>query len=191
MAHRTARPSNPGRRPSSTHEKGGLIKPPTCPINRDRYIDARGTTAAIYTRAIPPTPILEDERAAFWVRARQAFEASEEGLPPAVIDNALQQIELVDVLPYFARIQAGPEATIWVQRVPALDQLDFLDLSVSSSERWGGRIWDVFDREGRFLGATELPSGFDLKTIWNDEIYGVGETEAGAEQVVRLRISQE
>ena len=37
MAHRTARPSNPGRRPSSTHEKGGLIKPSTCPINRDRY----------------------------------------------------------------------------------------------------------------------------------------------------------
>ncbi|MCH8255181.1 MAG: CRISPR-associated endonuclease Cas1, partial [Gemmatimonadetes bacterium] len=40
MAHRTARPSNPGRRPSGTHEKGGLIKPPTCPINRDRYTNA-------------------------------------------------------------------------------------------------------------------------------------------------------
>ena len=41
MVDRTARPSNPGRGPSSPHEKGGLIKPPTCPRNQDRYTTAK------------------------------------------------------------------------------------------------------------------------------------------------------
>jgi hypothetical protein len=151
-------------------------------------LDPTGALTALYSRAIPPTPISEDQRAAFWIRWRELFEASEEGIPPAVIDQLLQQLELVDVLPYFARIEPGPEATIWVQRVPAPDQINPLDLNVFSSERWGGRKWDVFNRQGHFMGAAELPSGFELKTIWNDEIYGVGETAGGAQQVVRLRV---
>lgn len=154
-------------------------------------LDPTGALTAVYSRAIPPTPISEDERAAFWVRLREIFETSEEGIPPAVIDQALQQIELVDVLPFFARIEPGPEATIWVQRVPTPDQINPRDLNVSSSERWGGRTWDVFDRQGHFMGATELPTGFELKTIWNNEIYGVGETAGGAQQVVRLRVGRE
>jgi hypothetical protein len=38
VAARAARLSDPSRGPSSTRPSGGVIKPPDCPKNRDRYI---------------------------------------------------------------------------------------------------------------------------------------------------------
>ena len=55
-------------------------------------------------------------------------------------------------------------------------------------EEAGSPDWDVFDREGRFLGVVTMPPRFRPSLFLDDTIYGVWRDELDVQYVVRLRI---
>lgn len=55
-------------------------------------------------------------------------------------------------------------------------------------EDLGAPAWDVFDAEGRFLGAVTMPERFAPGLFRDDKIHGVWRDELNVEYVVRLRI---
>lgn len=72
------------------------------------------------------------------------------------------------------------ERNLWVELVvPFADEAD------------AGRIFDIFDAEGRFLGTIRLPFALTREPIVRDGMmYGVTSDEAGVEYVVRARIEK-
>lgn len=50
------------------------------------------------------------------------------------------------------------------------------------------RTWDVFDAEGRLLGAAQLPPRFTPLRTHGDAVYGVERDELGVNHVLRVRV---
>jgi hypothetical protein len=53
----------------------------------------------------------------------------------------------------------------------------------------GAPEWDVFDRQGRFLGVLTMPSRFQPLRVVDDRVYGVQRDELDVQHVVRLRVT--
>jgi hypothetical protein len=82
------------------------------------------------------------------------------------------------VYPPLDRLQPATDGTVWVFR------------TVSG----GASAVDVFDRNGHYLGAPELPIDFDrvsVHVITDEHLYGVTKDDLGVDYVVRLRIVRE
>jgi hypothetical protein len=91
-----------------------------------------------------------------------------------------------DFYPAYQRLAFGPVGTIWVQRVQPVTELTEEELKNWQNAR--APEWDVFDSEGRFLGAVIMPRRFTPMEFRGDKIYGVWRHESGVEYVVRLRV---
>lgn len=110
------------------------------------------------------------------------------GMSEDAIARSFQRFAFVppDTLPPIAALAGGPDGSIWVQRTRPIERMTTtprLDVLLA-----GGPVWDVFDREGRFLGSVTLPPGFTLKRIRGQSVYGVHTDELDVQRVVRLAI---
>jgi len=90
-------------------------------------------------------------------------------------------------------LAAGPVGTIWVQHVQPPSELSDETLASSRQdhvvENFGAPGWEVFDRDGRFLGVVDMPEQFKPILFRHDVIYGVSRDELNVEYVVRLHIA--
>lgn len=109
-------------------------------------------------------------------------------LSTAEVDIAMQMIEVPVALPFFARIETGPDRTLWVQRVPELSSLNPLNLNVKSATSWGGYVWDVLGVDGVLQGSITFRRDFILKTVHEREVYGVVTAVGRADRVVRYLV---
>lgn len=115
------------------------------------------------------------------------------GDPEEHIRSQLSQVDdiyiLPERLPAFTGFAAGPEGTIWVRRALPVEAMTshLLGPRAPLREFWSAN-WDVFSREGRFLGEVRLPPQFTLFRIKDRFIYGMETDELGVQRVVRLRI---
>lgn len=122
-------------------------------------------------------------------RVRQMLRklVQDRGQPAQVADMMLQQMSFAESYPVFAGFLAGPTGTLWVQRIA-----DARELAVESMEDFqdlGSPNWDVFDRQGRFLGTVRMPDRFQPMTWEGDALYGVQRDELDVQSVVRLRLN--
>jgi hypothetical protein len=91
-----------------------------------------------------------------------------------------------DFVPAFGRIAAGPEGTIWVQRIRPV--ADLLEEGQPDFTHPGASEWDVFDSEGRLLGVVTMPPRFIPTEFRGNKIYGVLRDESDVSYAVRLRV---
>ncbi len=61
-----------------------------------------------------------------------------------------------------SRVCCGPRGSLWLQKVR---ELSYMSEKERESYSVGGLVpgepaWDVFDREGRYLGVVEIPLSF-------------------------------
>ena len=110
------------------------------------------------------------------------------GMSEDAIAGSFQRFAFVppDTLPPVAALAGGSDGTIWVQRTLPIERMTatpILDALLA-----GGPVWDVLDREGRFLGSVTLPPRFTLKRISGQSVYGVHTDELDVQRVVRLAI---
>jgi hypothetical protein len=95
-----------------------------------------------------------------------------------------------DTVPPLGRLATGRDGSVWVQRRDlgdvALDQYramySFFDNAPADASRW-----DVFDRDGRFVRAVELPARFLPFVVTLDTATGVYTDELGVQYVIRYR----
>jgi hypothetical protein len=110
----------------------------------------------------------------------------ETGMSEEAIAGSFERFAFVppDTLPPIAAVAGGPDGSLWVQRTVPIERMTatpVLDALLA-----GGPDWDVFDRQGGFLGAVTLPLGFTLKRIRGYAVYGVQTDEFDAQRVMRL-----
>lgn len=132
-------------------------------------VDADGDTLRTITRPFTPLPVTAADRE----RARDELAwFTERG---GRIDLSL----LPGTKPAAVGFFLDDEGDIWVERV--------------TDPAEAGRVHDVFDPEGRFLGTVTLPfplAGTPFPIVRDGMLYGVTEDELGVQYVVRARIEK-
>ena len=109
--------------------------------------------------------------------------------PPEAMAQFLSMLKFAPSYPAFQQMMGGIDGTIWVQQIQALSQLppeareDFNPMTDLASPRW-----DVFDREGRYLGVVTMPARFQPVTFAGDKIYGIQRDELDVQYIVVLRV---
>jgi hypothetical protein len=125
----------------------------------------------------------------------------EQGVPSGRAAEIRSRIRFEDHYPAFRRLNCGPEETVLVQRVRPLREIDaaervLLRAGPRSPRPPGEPEWDVFDRNGRWLGSIVaswdgewMAARFvrDAATgVWY--VYGVERDELDVDHVVGWRI---
>jgi hypothetical protein len=133
-------------------------------------LDARGDTLRSFSRQYDPLPVT----AADIQSVREDFERfTGEG---SGIDLTL----LPDTKPPVAGFFLDDHDHVWLERVTTEPELS-------------GRLYDVFDPRGRFLGTVTLPfplSGVPRPGAYGQRIYGVTTDSLGVQYVVRARVER-
>jgi hypothetical protein len=136
-------------------------------------IDLRGPDDSVHTvisKSSPPRPVTDQDKALFQDLMRDALTRMD--LSPSAVKRQIDNLSYGSAFPAFNRIMEGPEGTTLVQRIDELRAIETLDLSEEMSRRLGSRTWDVFGREGRFLGTIDLPARFS-PMVWRPAaVYG-------------------
>jgi hypothetical protein len=150
---------------------------------------ANGEPTQIVQRDVTPTETTEQDRENVIHGLAQLFA----GLFGQPVAETAQQMRAMasfrDVLPAFQQLAASGDGTLWVQQVQppgtwTQDQIASFDPDAG----FGGLTWDVFDGEGRYLGALDMPDRFDPILFTPDHVYGVWRDELDVQYVQVLDI---
>jgi len=76
-------------------------------------------------------------------------------------------------------IRTGPDGTIWVERARAVEEFGLEALRVGEAAGIGSNEWEVYGRDGSFLGTAKLPSNFEVHEFVGPLVYGVEVDEMG------------
>jgi hypothetical protein len=112
-----------------------------------------------------------------------------QGVPPQALSQLTNMIQFAEFYPAYANLMGGPENTMWVQRVRTASEAAASGESFDPQQGDGGsRTWDVFDGDGRYLGALDLPERFQPMHVAGNAIYGVGRDDLDVQYVVKLQL---
>lgn len=120
----------------------------------------------------PNAALTDGERTFLRRRFREIY--LDNGFPLARVDELVAGMHFTEAYPAFVTISCGPGGSVWV--MPARP---VRDLSPEEKETfWVGPtaeaspVFDVFDREGHYLGRVPLPDGFWPRRFHADRLYG-------------------
>ena len=151
-----------------------------------RY-DRRGDLRRVITMPHEPRQISDRDIRAFFAYLDRAWLAA--GVPPSRLEANHRRVSFADHFPAFAAIHSGYDGTVWVQPVRAPGDMTDAEIErYNFIEDFGARDWDVFDREGRFLGQVAMPARFQPRLFVEDVIYGVARDDLDVQYVVRVRV---
>ena len=147
-----------------------------------------GSLEAMVTRdSWAPSPPTAEEEATLLDLMRDKMAML--GGSRSVVDNL--PVEQPERLPAITMVRTGPDGTLWVQRRGPVEEIHAMALNAPDPPTaWGGREWDVFDTDHRFLGTLEMPERFRLSRITDEAVYGVAADALGSESVIRLRMER-
>jgi hypothetical protein len=154
---------------------------------RIRSYDRDGVLRRIISKPSEPRPITDRDIRAFFSYLDRAWLAA--GVPPSRLAVNHRRVSFAEMFPAFAVFHVGPQGTIWVQRVQApgdlsdeaIEQYNFI-------EDFGAAEWDVFDRNGRFLGVVTMPGRFQPRLFTEEAVYGVARDELDVQYLTRLQV---
>jgi hypothetical protein len=99
--------------------------------------------------------------------------------------------------PFFRNLMTGADGRIWV-RLHTPSERREIPPPASAEPGTPPRIvwrdpqrWDVFEADGRYLGAVDMPGDFTFHFARGDHVWGVTCDELGVNYVVRMRIEPE
>lgn len=154
------------------------------------YYDRTGSLTRIVAFPAERSPITERDIRAFFAYLDRAW--LDAGVPPSRLPANHRRVHFAEFLPAFSVFHIGFRGSLWVQPVqpPGLLSDEEIEL-YNFVEDFGGGDWDVFDRDGRFVGIVSMPRRFSPRTFMGDKIYGVWRDDLDVQYVLRLRIMEE
>lgn len=108
------------------------------------------------------------------------------GSRPEALAEFRARAEFADVFPAYKQLREGMDGTLWIQAVAPVRSMGIdafrrqLDLGTAE--------WDVFNREGLFLGRVVMTDRFSPLRFREDRIYGVWRDEVDVPYLMVLRI---
>lgn len=147
--------------------------------------DPTGQLERVVTKSFEQKPLRDSDRRALRERIRESY-----GRGPLSADREqmIRTMEFGTHFPAFANLFGGPHGTLWVQRalqVSAFGPDDHVEFGLHA---FATPEYDIFDREGRYLGTMTPPNGFDPMMARGEHIYGVQRDDLDVQYVVRLRV---
>ena len=152
--------------------------------------NAAGDVEQIVTKPFTPREVSEDHadrmrEAIIEIARRQAGRP----LPPQAIQMMRTNMHFAEHYPVMGFISAGPDSTIWIQQVRSVADLSEDELANFNIQLdLASPNWDVFDSEGRYLGAVTMPGRIQLFAMKNGHFYGVMRDDLDVQYVVRLKL---
>jgi hypothetical protein len=159
-------------------------------VNNDYRIgmyDRSSSLSRILSKPYEPVPVTERDLRAFWGYLDRAW--LNNGVSPSRLPELHSRVGFAEFYPAFMSIQIGYRGTIWVQLIQTPGDLTDEELErYNFIEEFGSPNWDVFDREGKFLGVVTMPPRFQPRLFHEDKIYGVWRDDLDVQYVMWLRI---
>jgi hypothetical protein len=90
--------------------------------------------------------------------------------------------------PAYVAIRVDDAGRIWVQRPLTGADMQAGEGSGYRPSSPGGRRWDVFTKEGRYLAEVVFPRGFRMKQFWKGDAYGFLVDADGSMTVRRISV---
>jgi len=138
----------------------------------------------IIRRAWERKPVTDADKQAFMKLLGEQM--SSMGAPPETVEMLTSSMSFADYYPAFTNLLGGPGNTIWVQRVQtAADMDEGVEFNVQDM---GSPKWDVFDRDGRYLGEVTLPDRYTPIRFIGDRIWGVWRDDLDVQYVKALTV---
>jgi len=155
---------------------------------RVAYYDRNGSLQRIVSMPSKPTPITDRDIRAFFSYLDRAW--LDAGVPPSRLAMNHEAVHFAEFLPAFASFHTGFQGSLWVQPVQAPGLLSDEEIELYNFiEDFGAPEWDLFDRDGRYMGKVTMPPRFTPRTFLGDGIYGVARDDLDVQYVVRLRVT--
>lgn len=111
----------------------------------------------------------------------------DQGMNAQALAMMSQALNFAEFYPAYANLMAGPGGTLWIQRIQTPDEVMELGDAFDIQDM-GSATWDVFDPDGRLLGAVRMPPRFNPLLFQEDVIYGVLRDDLDVQYVARMRI---
>ncbi len=114
---------------------------------------------------------------------------SDAGVPAQAVTQLMSRVQFAEHYPAFAQMIAGFDGSIWIQHIQAPSKLPpEAREGFNPQYDLASREWDVFDRDGRYLGIVAMPLRFQPVRFVGDRIYGVQRDELDVQYVVVLKL---
>jgi hypothetical protein len=155
--------------PAWTFDRGGFFWADFADGYRLHAIEFDGDTLRIIERDYRPAPVSDQER------DEAAGRFSGDALAGATVD--FDESMMAGVHPPFERFLTDDVGNLWIKRA-------------LGDDRWA---WEVFDPEGRYMGAVRTDTDLARLTvhqITGDAVYGVLRDDLDVPYVVRLGIQK-
>ncbi len=147
-----------------------------------------GSLTRIVTKPFELSPVTDRDQEAILAAMKNAMEGL--GLPPRAWQILSQGVSFADDFPAYAQFLGGPHGSLWVQHLVVPSELSDDELrDFNPQTGLGAPDWDVFDRQGHFLGTLEMPDRFQPLRFLGDRIYGIWQDEMDVQYVLKLRIT--
>ena len=132
----------------------GMIVTGTSDAHRFVWQRPDGSVERIVTLDRERMPLTSEERDLFL--SQIDFIAKRRGLSAAEAGERKSRTRFEPYYPAWRRFVCGPAGSILVQRIRPLSEFTVEEIGLA--DRPPGGEWEVFDREGRFLGIAPLPT---------------------------------
>jgi hypothetical protein len=157
-------------------------------LNSDYSISVysiEGQKERLIRRAWEPRPVTDADKQAFMKLLTELW--SQAGVPPEALEMLTKSVSFADFYPAFTNLLGGPGNTLWVQRVQtAADMGEGVEFN---PQDMGSPNWDVFDRDGRYLGVVTLPDRFTPMRVIGDRIWGIWRDDLDVQYVKALTVT--
>jgi len=152
------------------------------------WLDAGGKPERIVRLHREPDPFTPEEQSTLMARLNEMIDRA--GVPPERKEQIRRSIKFEDNYPYYRRFMNGPRGTLWLRRVLPIrdmtpEQVEALTFSASVRPAPG---YDVFDRQGRYLGIVEVPYEMPFGLLDGERMFGIVQDELEVEYLRIYRI---
>lgn len=144
-----------------------------------------GTLQRVITLPYTPKEVTERDKQVFLDAVGDA--ARQQGAPPEAVQAFLQQATFADNYPAFVSLALGPAGSVWVQRFMSGDELAGDEVTFNIQDL-GSSTWDVFDAEGRYMGAVTFPGKYQPIRAMGDRFYGIARDELDVQSLKVYRV---
>jgi hypothetical protein len=157
-------------------------------LNSDYSISVyspEGQLERIVRRAVERKPVSDTDKQAIMQLVVKAW--TDAGVPPEALDMLRQSVSIGDYYPAFVNMLGGPDNTLWMQHVQtAADLGEGVEFNPQDI---GAPQWDVFDRDGRYLGFATLPDRYTPLHFVGNRLYGYWRDDLDVQYVKILTVT--
>jgi hypothetical protein len=164
--------------------EGGMLLTASNDSYRIEVRNADGALERVVKKAHVPREVTPGDETRMLRAIRTAM--ADQGLPPAAVDQLLQNASFGDHFPAMSQVLGGADGTVWVQRLQTPDEI--AESGELNLQDLGSDEWEVFDDEGRYLGVLAFPARFTPMRVIGDAFWGVQRDDLDVASIVRYRL---